>query len=220
MKKKVLNILSLLTNGLIVYLILSAFWVFLTGDGVGNMRVSGWMAFRYFTVDSNALAALAALIMVFYNLKALKTGENQAPRSLHVFRLIGTAGVTLTFLTVILYLGNASSFKLMLSGKNFYMHLLGPFLAFLAFTVFEAPCCRITWKETLYPFILVLLYAGLYYYMVIHLGPKNGGWPDFYFFNTNGNWLKTFVIIVPCAYLVCAGLMALRNFFNRKFSGE
>jgi hypothetical protein len=83
----------------------------------GSFRFcNGAVAFRYFTVLSNVFCAAAALLMCF------------SPSSSWAWTLkyIGTAAVTVTMLTVFLFLGPNLGYKRLLTGPDLYMHLVTP----------------------------------------------------------------------------------------------
>ena len=90
------------------------------------------VAFRFFTCQSNVLCAATALLTA----AALLAGNDPIPRWVWTLKYIGTAGVTLTMLTVFLYLWpmlGKDGYKKLLGGADFFLHLLTPMLAILSF---------------------------------------------------------------------------------------
>ena len=75
---------------------------------------AGRRAFRFFTVQSNAFCALSALLM------ALAPGARWA----WLLKYVGTAAVSVTMLTVLLFLGPSAGYRAMLKGPDFFMHLV------------------------------------------------------------------------------------------------
>ena len=146
-----------------------------TGWGVEK----GAAALRYFTILSNLFCALAALAL------ALSLLGGTAPRWIWLWKYVGTAAVTVTLLTVVFFLAPAAGFRALLSGRDLYLHLIGPLLAIASFC----------FGERLYPLSLplaltgllpVLLYGGVYLYKVV-LCPEEKRWEDFYGYNKTGN---------------------------------
>ncbi|MBR3107565.1 MAG: hypothetical protein IKH30_10335 [Clostridia bacterium] len=156
--------------------------------GSGNMRVNRSVIFRYFTVDSNILCAVSCVFSLFY---ALRRGSGS--KAVMLLRYAGTAAVTVTMMTVLLFLGILYGYPAMLSGWNLWLHLLGPILAIVSFVWLERDGTFPEKKHLPLAMLPVLVYGIVYYIMVILLGE----WPDFYGFNMSGVW-----------YLSYAGMMA------------
>ena len=83
-------------------------------DGVWRLS-NGLKQFRYFTVLSNILCAISALIM------AISQIGGNVSRSAFLLKYLGTVSVTLTFLTVLLFLApSQGGFAQWFSGDFFY----------------------------------------------------------------------------------------------------
>ena len=97
-------------NALIFTLTLILTLRFFHRDGVWRIS-SGASAFHYFTVQSNVFCAAAALLMCF------------APSQPWVWTLkyIGTVAVTVTMLTVFLFLGPNLGYKKLLTGTDLFI---------------------------------------------------------------------------------------------------
>nr|MBQ6242566.1 hypothetical protein [Lachnospiraceae bacterium] len=155
-------------------------------------------AFRYFTVLSNVLCALTALILCLF----------PAWHPAWLLKYLGTAAVTLTLMTVLCYLGPAIGYKVLLEGYDLFLHLITPLLAIVSFCFFEKR--GMGWGTALLGVIPMLLYAFLYLYHVI-LAPEPKRWEDFYGFNRGGHWKISFAAMLVGMLLICFGLMALQN---------
>ena len=158
----------------------------------------GRKAFRFFTVLSNVFCALAALILCLFPDWA----------SAWILKYVGTAAVSLTMITVLVYLGPAIGFKAMLKGGDFFMHLLTPLLAIVSFCVFERR--GLDWGTALLGMIPMLLYGALYLYKILFAPPERR-WEDFYGFNRGGHWRISLAAMTLGMFLICLGLMALQN---------
>ena len=152
-------------------------------------------ALRYYTTLSNILAALAAVPMSVCAACALIRGHFSVPRWLSLFRFIATSSLTLTMMTVLLFLGPVFGFGGMFTGANFFFHLVNPVLSLLSFLFLE--------KEADYPaknpfpgVVQTAAYGAVYVYMVFVLGETRGGWPDFYGFNFGGFWYLTVAMLL------------------------
>ena len=184
-------------NALIFMLTLILTARFFRKDGTWRFS-NGAAAFRYFTVLSNMLCAAAAFLMCF------------APSSSWVWTLkyIGTATVTVTMLTVVLFLGPNLGYKKLLTGTDLFMHLVTPLLAILSFFAFEKQ--RMTVQTALLGVLPVLLYGILYLYKVLY-APEDRRWDDFYGFNREGKWPISFAFMLAGSFAVCMLFMLLQN---------
>ena len=107
---------------------------------------NGLYALRYFTILSNLLSALAALLV------ALNVSEQGLPFGIWLLKYVATAAVTVTFLTVMVFLGPTMGYKSQLEHAGFYYHAAGPLMAVLSFCFMERfhgvlscrlrACCR------------------------------------------------------------------------------
>lgn len=156
-------------------------------------------SFRFFTVQSNALCAVAALLMCLF----------PEARWAWTFKYVGTAAVSVTMLTVFLFLGpSAGSLKGLLRGSDFFMHLVTPLLAILSFVCLERR--GMAFPEALWGMLPVALYGPWYLYKTVY-APGDRRWEDFYGFNRGGRWPLAFAAMMLGAFAVCVGLMALQN---------
>ena len=142
--------------------------------------------FRYFTVLSNLFCALTALILLVCELCGAM------PPWAAALKYMGTAAVTVTLVTVFVYLlPAAGSLKGLLdSWPELIMHLITPLLAILSFLFFE--------NEGLSAWIIplgvlpVLLYGLLYFNRVVVART----WEDMYGFNRSGKWRQSFAFML------------------------
>lgn len=182
---------------------------FLGNDGQYNIPPS--FRFFLFTTDSNILCMLTAIIMSYFEIRYLKTGK-EIPEIAVILKLIGSNAVTLTFTVVVLFLGPMTDFVTMVfGGTSVYMHFAGPILAFVSFCFVEN-IHKISKKILIPAVVPTLIYGIVYTIMVVFIGSENGGWIDFYQFNTGGFWYISCIAIV----LVSLGLAALLRLIHNK----
>ncbi len=149
---------------------------------------------RYFTTLSNLFCAAASLAVASARL------WGAVPPSVLVLKFIGTAAVSVTLLTVMLFLGPfVYDFKLLLTGPDFWLHLICPLLAIFSLLLWDKP--DVSFGFALLGVLPVLLYGGYYLYHVI-LAPPGKRWVDFYGFNRKGKWPVSYVLMVLCAFLI------------------
>ncbi len=101
----------------IVQILIIALTFYSTGymffiSGSGNMRVNRAVIFRYFTVDSNILCAVSCVFSLIHMLLGNKTES----KAVMLFRYAGTAAVTVTMMTVLLFLGPLYGYASMFPG--------------------------------------------------------------------------------------------------------
>ena len=160
-------------------------------------------SFRFYTVLSNVLCGIAALCVCVSRLGGSLT------YGVWLFKYIATAAVTVTLMTVLLFLGPANGgYKGFFSGRNLYLHLLGPLLAIASFSLFEKR--PMSFPGSLWGMVTVVLY-GLYYLYRILYAPEEKRWKDFYGFNKGGKWPVAFAAMMLGGFAVCMLLRLLQN---------
>ena len=180
-------------------------------DGINNPPMVGTWEFIFFTIDSNILAALACLIVLIHNIKAHFAGNPQAPIPHRIFlvKMIGTVAVTLTFVTVAVFLGPTLGYHYMYIGANFFMHGVVPLLCIVSYLFVEKG--ELTFKESLLGFIPICVYGICYITFVVIVGT----WPDIYGFNSGileGHWYISLIAMLNLNF----GLMMLEYLPHRK----
>ncbi len=161
----------------------------------------GKKALRFFTAQSNILCAAAALLMCIF----------PHSRTAWLLKYIGTAAVTVTMLTVFLFLAPSVGkdwISVLLKGPDLFMHLITPLLALLSFCVFEKQ--GMDFATALAGMLPVAVYGPWYLYK-IRFAPEAKRWDDFYGFNRGGKWPVSFALMLTGTFLICMGIMALQN---------
>ena len=179
---------------------LAYFGCFRGEDGVLHAE-NGIAALRYYTLLSNLFCAFASLALA-----AALTG-GAAPRWIWLWKYIGAAAVTVTLLTVLFFLGPALGYKALLSGRDLYLHLIGPLLAIVSFCFLER-FYPLSLPLALTGLLPVILY-GLVYLDRVVLCPEEKRWEDFYGYNKNGKWPISFAAMMIGGALVCVALWGL-----------
>ncbi len=198
-REMVFNLVSAVMNlAVIVFTVIAMADFTRPQGGSANMKVKRFECLKYFTVQSNLIAALTALLMLYFNIESLVTGHAAVPYWMSVFKFTGATAVMLTFTVVMTLLTPAVGLKLLLEGGSLYMHLITPLVAALTFIVFE--CTNtLDWYSLLFAIIPVVYYAILYFVMVVIVKEDRGGWQDFYGFNKGGKWYFSCVIVIGMA---------------------
>lgn len=216
-KKLILTIISLVVNTFNFAAVFICMLLYFIDKGDGNMAVSGIRTFKYFTNDSNILMALTSIgIIVCDILILLKKREDIDDIALSL-KQIGTVAATVTFLTVMFFLGPTQGYGIMLAGKNLYLHLICPVLAILSyiFTEFSNGKKRNVFIYSIYGIIPTLLYGFVYLIMVVVV---EEGWEDFYGFNQGGLWYISVLTMLAATYLISLGLTFFHKLAERKMN--
>ena len=178
-----------------------------------NFDHMGLKTFCMFTVNSNILVAIGMALVVPYTIDGLRKSYYHLPNWLVIFLQAGVTSVTLTFLVSLLILSPVKGFRLIFTGSRFFLHGVGPLLSFAAFCFFITDH-YITRGECLLAMIPELLYACVYFTLVVLVGEARGGWNDFYGFVTYiPSWLS--LLLFPPVVFGVASLV--RFFHNRSF---
>ena len=166
----------------------------------------GKLAFRFYTCQSNVICAGTALLTALFRL------SGNMPQWVWILKYIGTAAVTVTMLTVFLFLapsvGRGWYGVLLKETHDLFMHLLTPLAALASFCVFEKR--GMSFPQSLFGLLPVVYYGPLYLYKIL-FAPEEKRWNDFYGFNKTGKWPVSFTGMLTGTFLVCMGIMALQN---------
>ena len=196
-----------------------------------NFDHMGIRTFCMFTVNSNILAAAAMAMVIPYTMDGLRTHNYYLPRWIVDVVYAGVTAVALTFLVSLFILAPVKGFVLIFSGSRFFLHGVCPILAVAAFCFFMSQKQMRFW-DSLFAIVPVIIYAVVYFIMVVVIGEENGGWNDFYGFATYIPWWVSAIALVPLSLLIATGIRVLHNrsrnrrktqeneFFTKTFAGE
>lgn len=175
---------------------------------ISVLSEKNFKSFRYFTIQSNLLAAIVALFYIIYKCRAGKNSDTM-PGWLYILKLAATTAVAFTMIITVGYLAPTSKngyFSLFMN-SNLFMHFLTPLLCIISFIFFE-PAEKTSFKLSFAGVIPAALYASFYTpNVLLHL--KNGkpdpvyDWYGFLAFGLNTIW-----IVIPLL-LVIAWLLSL-----------
>ena len=175
-----------------------------------NFDHMGLRTFCMFTVNSNILCGIGMLMALPYTIDGLITKNYYMPDWMVDLLFAGTTSVGLTFLVSLCILAPVKGFVLIFTGSRFFLHGLCPILAMITFC-FLIPSHVIHLRESVFAMLPVMLYAMVYYFMVEILGPKNGGWDDFYGFLTRIPQWISLLSFMPLTFAIASFLRWLHN---------
>lgn len=178
-------------------------------------------AFKFFTVDSNILMGLIALLFVYFEYQIIKKRKKTIPQELYVMKLMFTVGVMVTFLVTTLYLApfSPNGYFSMFQNSNLFFHLIVPILSLISFIFFEKTD-KIKFKHTFLGMVPTLTYAIFYVAnILVHLENGKVSYTyDWYGFAQGGlvSTLFVFIFMHLATYIVSLSLW----FLNRKKVGK
>lgn len=155
---------------------------------------------KFFTVDSNILMGIIALIVGLN--ERLK---NEISKSMYILKLVGTSSVALTMLVTVFYLTptTASIYGLfgMYHKSNFLYHLVVPILSILVFILYERTN-KIKLKEIFWGLVPISIYSIYYVYETLtHINngviQKGYDWYGFFIFG-----MRSVVIVLPIILII------------------
>ncbi|MBQ6293797.1 MAG: hypothetical protein IJK77_08020 [Lachnospiraceae bacterium] len=156
--------------------------------------------FRYFTVLSNVLCAAASAAA------AVSAAAGGISFGVSVFKYVGTCAVTVTLLTVLVFLAPAlGSLKPLLEKQDLFLHLICPLVAIASYCLFDR--AAMPFSFTLLGVAPVFCYGLFYLYKVVY-APEDKRWDDFYTFNRDGKWPVSFAAMLIGGFLISIALRA------------
>ena len=164
---------------------------------------TGLNKFKFFTVDSNVLAALSLLVALPFNYIRIKSGK-ALPTFCAVFSLVGVTSSTVTFMTVLCFLGPRLGYANMFLGNNLLLHLVCPVCMALSYIFDFGAEKKLKFRFTPLSLLPTVLYAALYFTMVM----ITHGWEDFYGFNAGGMWYVSGILMFAATYAIGVMLWA------------
>ena len=175
--------------------------------GKDLLNTTGLENLKYFTVDSNIIIGLISLLFSYYEYLVIKNKKEYIPNIIYTLKLIGTVGVTITFLTTAVYLAPfiPNGYYLLYRNANLFFHLIIPLLSLISFIFFEKTN-KIKFKYTFLCLIPIVLY-GIFYASNILLHLDNGNINkeyDFYMFASGGvnSIIVVFLIMLMISYII------------------
>ncbi len=190
----------------------------MSGLSAGVLAAGRLSTLKYFTVDSNILMGIFALIAALGQRNVLQGKKGKVSDWIYVLKLAGTVGVTLTMLVTIFFLGPTMGriygFFSLFEKSNFFLHLANPVLSLIVFLGFEKST-KIAFRHTFTGIIPMVLYSVFYVSETVkHM--ENGviapgyDWYGFFFLGIKSAYVVLPVLIVV-TWLISAILWKLNK---------
>ena len=173
--------------------------------GIEALTATGLYSLKFFTVLSNLLLGAASLVYAVYLVRYLRSGLI-VPKWAHLLKFAGTVAVTVTLMTVLLFLGPTMGYAAMFAGVNLWLHGILPVLGIVEF-VFLDTQRGLSFKESLFGVVPVVIYGIFYYGNILVNGvgvrPNTNDW---YGFSLLG---EQFIPVVLAIMLLATWVFAL-----------
>lgn len=173
---------------------------------------------KFYTVDSNLLMGIVSIILIIYEIRFLEGKIKEIPNYVYIIKMIGTAGILLTFVTTLFFLSPIYGLYAMYNNANLIFHLIVPVLAFISYIVFEKYNNK--YKYAFFGILPMFIYS-IYYTSMILIHLNDGGLTykyDFYNF-LQGN-INNIYIVVPIMYIGAYILSLLLILLNKKINNK
>ena len=167
------------------------------------LSASSFRMLKYFTVDSNILMGIAALIAALDLRKVLRGEKSEVSLSALLWKLAGTVSVTLTLVVTVFFLVPTADYNplALFTDSNLLLHLINPVISIITFVCFEKSD-QISFRYTFTGIIPMLLYA-VYYVEEALRHTSNGmiaagyDWYGFFFLG-----VKSAYVVLPLVILI------------------
>ncbi len=183
-------------NCIIIILVAVGTVLSFTAQDRETLSAKGIKCLKYFTVDSNIFAGIAAIVYIL----SVKNKWNDKLSAL--LKLAAVSAVSVTFFTVIMFLGPLYGFENMYHRANFLFHLVVPILAVFEFVFFNEQ--KLTVKQCLWCPVVVVVYGIGYIINLFVSGFEKG---DFYGFVKWGLHVGFIIFVVICLISFVIGLV-------------
>ncbi|MBQ3934530.1 MAG: hypothetical protein II715_01825 [Clostridia bacterium] len=184
----------------------------------GSSEEVGWKAFHMFTLLSNILMAVSAVMCIPFAVDGIRSRNYHLPRWCVNLLYTGTAAVTLTFVAAATAISSVIGFRqTMLTDSNLIFHTICPVLSILLF-IFINSDHKVRFRASFIAMIPALTYSVVYVLLVFVIGKDAGGWRDHYQVYRLTDHVPL-PVVLPVFYLMLFGLFnglrALHNLVHK-----
>lgn len=218
MTKNTLNILSIIFNYIIFFIVIFA-WVFMMTQDTGPLKADGLGSLRYFTVLSNLYFGITSFVLALLRTIKLIKNDFEIKRLPIILYFTGLVSVMITFIIVITILAPSQlkaggHFYYMYLGSNFFFHLLVPLFGLIVYIFIEQEYF-IKIYDIFYSVIPVLLY-GIFYILNFYLKLSPDGLGSYDWYNLIGKGEVSTTILLVLGFIVLTYIMSLIFFLSNK----
>ena len=165
----------------VILTLILAFYGIIAGVNRTNtvLHENGFMSFIYYTMISNAFAALSAAFVFPFAVEGIRKKRFIMPKWTALLHYMATTSIAVTMVFVLIFISWASP-EDAFGEANLVTHVICPPLILLSFFQMESGHL-FTWKDRLLGIVPCFCYLTVYFVEVVLIGEANGGWPDIYY---------------------------------------
>ena len=208
------KVIASLAVNLFIFVVTAVIVVSYFFEKPSELMRHGSETFRFFTTDSNILAAICSLAAAVCEGRILLKKTDALPKAAVLLKCVGTVSVMLTFCTTVFFLVPVYGPALLL-GKYTIVHVATPLLSLVSFAVLET-VYPVRFRFVPLAIIPMAIYGIVYLTEVVVIGEQNGGWRDFYAFNRTGQWYLTGVIMLAAVFVIACLTALFHNAFVKR----
>ena len=216
-KIKISLVLNIIIVSFVIFATIAMFTGFKFMDGKNLLESTKLGMFRFFTVDSNLVMGIIAIIFIIKEIEFIRGKIEYIPTIMYILKLIGTVAVSLTFVVTFGYLAQIAEggALALIQNSNLFFHLLVPVFSIITFAFFEKTD-KLKFRYSFLGVSSVLIYA-IYYLTNVLTHLENGKVSpayDFYWFVQGGIW--QIFVVMPLLLGVTYGISVLLWKLNKK----
>ena len=202
----------------VILTLILAFYGIIAGVNRTNtvLHENGFMSFIYYTMISNAFAALSAAFVFPFAVEGIRKKRFIMPKWTALLHYMATTSIAVTMVFVLTFISWASPDDAF-GGANLVPHVICPPLILLSFFQMESGHL-FTWKDRLLGIVPCFLYLTVYYVEVVLIGEANGGWPDIYHVREYLSPALAIPAFLLLAFGVSTAVALLSDFLTKKRS--
>ena len=186
--------------------------------GVNRMTAvfhkNGFTSFAYYTMLSNAFAALSIAFVFTYTIEGIRKKRFTLPAWVAVVHYTATVTITITMVFVLGFISWSAPDEAF-GGANLVTHVLCPPLILISFFQIESGYLY-TWKDRLLGIVPFVLYLIVYFIEVVVIGEANGGWEDLYQIQEHLSPFLAIPLLLLLAFGTSVAVALLSNCLTRK----
>lgn len=201
-----------------VLILLSSIWMF-SGWHIGSasavLEGQRLAMFKFYTVDSNVLMGIIALVAAVMQWLVLKGKLKELPVWVYIMNLIGVVGVTLTMLVTVFFLTPTMGLYNCFNNSNLFLHLFNPVASIVTFLCFEKTD-SIKFSHTFTGISSMLIYTVYYVIVSVMHSSNNIVNPGYDWYGFFAMGVKSGFFVVPLVILITYIISLVLWRFNRK----
>ena len=175
---------------------------------------NGFRSFIYYTMLSNAFAALSAAFVFPFTVEGIRKKRFVLPKWAALLHYMATTSIAVTMVFVFAFISWTSPSDAF-GGANLVTHVICPPLIIISFLQIESGHL-FTWKDRLLGIVPCSVYLIVYYIEVVVIGEANGGWPDIYHVLDHLTPAVAIPVFLLLAFGVSTSIALLSNLLTKK----